>query len=108
VVYYRVLRSDLIATCKKSSSPWRAPKTQSAPHHVAPRLSPSSVALLGRPASTSAALSRRVRRAISVADTGLGYTLILAINESDFLVVQGIVLTVSILWCHQLLLRLHH
>jgi len=28
---------------------------------------------------------------------GLGYTLILAINESDFLVVQGIVLTVSIL-----------
>jgi len=37
----------------------------------------------------------------------VSYTLILAINEATS-GVQGIVLTVSILWCHQLLLRLHH
>ena len=34
---------------------------------------------------------------LGTASTGLGYTLILAINQSDFLVVQGIVLTVSVL-----------
>jgi len=84
--------------CKKSSSPWRAPKDS---------VSAASCGAtpFARPRWPCSGGQRQHRRLLAAGFVvqyllqipGLGYTLILAINESDFLVVQGIVLTVSIL-----------
>jgi hypothetical protein len=64
---------------------------------VAPRLSP----LVGGPARRGQRQHRRaargrLRRAVPAYHPGLGYTLIAAINTSDYLLVQGIVFTVCV------------
>jgi peptide/nickel transport system permease protein len=78
VVYYRVLRSDLIATLQEE-------------------FRPSSVALLGAASvNIGGLLASGFIVQYLLAIPGLGYTLISAVDTSDYLLVQGIVLTVSV------------
>jgi peptide/nickel transport system permease protein len=99
VVYYRVLRSDLIATLQEEFITMARSKGLSQRRIMwRHAFRPSSVALLG---AASVNIGGLIAAGFIVqyllAIPGLGYTLILAINSSDFLVVQGIILTVSVL-----------
>ena len=99
VIYYRVLRSDLIATLQEEFITMARSKGISQRRIMwRHAFRPSSVALLGAASVNIGSLLAAgfvVQYLLQI--PGLGYTLILAINESDFLVVQGIVLTVSVL-----------
>ena len=99
VVYYRVLRSDLIATLQEEFITMARSKGLSQRRIMwRHAFRPSSVALLGAASVNIGGLIAAgfiVQYLLQI--PGLGYTLILAINSSDFLVVQGIVLTVSVL-----------
>jgi peptide/nickel transport system permease protein len=99
VIYYRVLRSDLIATLQEEFITMARSKGLSQRRIMwRHAFRPSSVALLGAASVNIGGLIAAgfiVQYLLQI--PGLGYTLILAINSSDFLVVQGIVLTVSVL-----------
>ncbi len=99
VVYYRVLRSDLIATLQEEFITMARSKGLSQRRIMwRHAFRPSSVALLGAASVNIGGLLAAgfvVQYLLQI--PGLGYTLIQAINMSDFLVVQGIVLTVSVL-----------
>jgi ABC-type dipeptide/oligopeptide/nickel transport system permease subunit len=100
VVYYRVLRSDLIATLQEEFITMARSKGLSQRRIMwRHAFRPSSVALLGAASVNIGGLLAAgfvVQYLLQI--PGLGYTLILAINESDFLLVQGIVLTVVSWW----------
>jgi peptide/nickel transport system permease protein len=98
VVYYRVLRSDLIATLQEEYITMARSKGLSQRrimwYHA---FRPSSVALLGTAGVNIGGLLAGgfiVQYILSI--PGLGYTLIQSIGLSDYLVVQGIVLVVSV------------
>jgi peptide/nickel transport system permease protein len=98
VVYYRVLRSDLIATLQEEFITMARSKgiTQ---RRIMWRhaLRPSSVSLMGTAGVNIGGLLAGgfiVQFLLSI--PGLGYQLIAAIGRSDYLVVQGIVLVVSV------------
>jgi peptide/nickel transport system permease protein len=99
VIYYRVLRSDLIATLQEEFITMARSKGLSQRRIMwRHAFRPSSVALPGAASVNIGGLIAAgfiVQYLLQI--PGLGYTLILAINSSDFLVVQGIVLTVSVL-----------
>jgi peptide/nickel transport system permease protein len=99
VVYYRVLRSDLIATLQEEFITMARSKGLSQRRIMwRHAFRPSSVALLGAASVNIGGLLAAgfvVQYLLQI--PGLGYTLIQAIDMSDFLVVQGIVLTVSVL-----------
>ncbi len=98
VVYYRVLRSDLIATLQEEFI------TMSRSKGISQRrimwrhaFRPSSVALLGSAGvNIGGLLAGGFVVQYLLAIPGLGFTLINAINMSDYLLVQGIVLVVSV------------
>jgi peptide/nickel transport system permease protein len=98
VVYYRVLRSDLIATLQEEFITMARSKGLSQRRIMwRHAFRPSSVALLGAASvNIGGLLAAGFIVQYLLAIPGLGYTLITAINASDFLLVQGIVLTVSI------------
>jgi peptide/nickel transport system permease protein len=100
VVYYRVLRSDLIATLAGGVHHHGALQgTQSARIMWRHAFRPSSVALLGTArVNIGGLLAAGFIVQYLLSDPGLGYTLIQSIGFSDFLVVQGIVLVVSVGW----------
>src|SRR6202453_4723145 len=98
VVYYRVLRSDLIATLQEEFITMARSKGISQRRimwrHV---LRPSSAALLGTAGGNIGGLLAGgfiVQYILAI--PGLGYQLIASIGRSDYLVVQGIVLVVSV------------
>jgi peptide/nickel transport system permease protein len=99
VVYYRVLRSDLIATLQEEFITMARSKGLSQRRIMwRHAFRPSSVALLGAASVNIGGLLAAgfvVQYLLQI--PGLGYTLIQAIDLSDFLLVQGIVLTVSVL-----------
>jgi peptide/nickel transport system permease protein len=99
VIYYRVLRSDLIATLQEEFITMARSKGLSQRRIMwRHAFRPSSVALLGAASVNIGSLLAAgfvVQYLLQI--PGLGYTLITAIDMSDFLVVQGIVLTVSVL-----------
>ncbi|MGB8197907.1 MAG: ABC transporter permease [Acidimicrobiales bacterium] len=99
VVYYRVLRSDLIATLQEEFITMARSKGLSQRRIMwRHAFRPSSVALLGAASVNIGGLLAAgfvVQYLLQI--PGLGYTLIQAIEMSDFLLVQGIVLTVSVL-----------
>ena len=94
-----MLRSDLIATLQEEFITMARSKGLSQRRIMwRHAFRPSSVALLGAASVNIGGLLAAgfiVQYLLQI--PGLGYTLILAINMSDFLVVQGIVLTVSVL-----------
>jgi peptide/nickel transport system permease protein len=98
VVYYRVLRSDLIATLQEEFITMARSKGISQRRIMwRHALRPSSVALLGTAGVNIGGLLAGgfiVQYILSI--PGLGYELIESIGLSDYLVVQGIVLVVSI------------
>jgi peptide/nickel transport system permease protein len=98
VVYYRVLRSDLIATLQEEFITMARSKGLSQRRILwRHALRPSSVALLGTAGVNIGGLLAGgfiVQYLLDI--PGLGYTLIQAIGLSDYLVVQGIVLVVSV------------
>ncbi len=98
VVYYRVLRSDLIATLQEEFITMARSKGLSQRRIMwRHAFRPSSVALLGTAGVNIGGLLAGgfiVQYLLQI--PGLGYTLILAINSSDYLLVQDIVLTVSV------------
>ena len=98
VVYYRVLRSDLIATLQEEFITMARSKGISQRRIMwRHAFRPSSVALLGAASvNIGGLLASGFVVQYLLAIPGLGYTLIQAIYESDFLLVQGIVLTVSV------------
>ena len=98
VVYYRVLRSDLIATLQEEFITMARSKGISQRRIMwRHAFRPSSVALL---AAAGVNIGGLLAGAFVVqyllAIPGLGYTLIAAIAASDYLLVQGIVLVVSV------------
>ena len=98
VVYFRVLRSDLIATLQEEFITMARSKgiTQ---RRILWRhaFRPSSVALLGTAGvNIGGLLAGGFVVQYLLAIPGLGYTLIAAIDGSDYLLVQGIVLVVSV------------
>lgn len=98
VVYYRVLRSDLIATLQEEFITMARSKGISQ-HRIMWRhaFRPSSVALLGTAGvNIGGLLAGGFVVQYLLAIPGLGYTLIAAINTDDYLLVQGIVLVVSV------------
>jgi peptide/nickel transport system permease protein len=99
VVYYRVLRSDLVATLQEEFITMARSKGLSQRRIMwRHAFRPSSVALLGAASVNIGGLLAAgfvVQYLLQI--PGLGYTLIQAIDMSDFLLVQGIVLTVSVL-----------
>jgi peptide/nickel transport system permease protein len=99
VVYYRVLRSDLIATLQEEFITMARSKGISQRRIMwRHAFRPSSVALLGAASVNIGGLLAAgfvVQFLLQI--PGLGYTLIQAIGQSDFLLVQGIVLVVSVL-----------
>jgi peptide/nickel transport system permease protein len=99
VVYYRILRSDLIATLQEEFITMARSKGLSQRRIMwRHAFRPSSVALLGAASVNIGGLLAAgfvVQYLLEI--PGLGYTLIQAIDMSDFLLVQGIVLTVSVL-----------
>jgi peptide/nickel transport system permease protein len=98
VVYYRVLRSDLIATLQEEFITMARSKGISQRRIMwRHALRPSSVSLLGTAGVNIGGLLAGgfiVQYLLSI--PGLGYQLIASIGRSDYLVVQGIVLVVSI------------
>ena len=98
VVYFRVLRSDLIATLQEEFITMARSKGISQRRIMwRHAFRPSSVALLGTAGVNIGGLLAGgfiVQYLLNI--PGLGYTLIQAINESDYLMVQGIVLVVSV------------
>jgi peptide/nickel transport system permease protein len=98
VVYYRVLRSDLIATLQEEFITMARSKGISQRRIMwRHALRPSSVALLGTAGVNIGGLLAGgfiVQYILSI--PGLGYELIQSIGLSDYLVVQGIVLVVSV------------
>jgi peptide/nickel transport system permease protein len=98
VVYYRVLRSDLIATLQEEFITMARSKGISQRRIMwRHALRPSSVALLGTAGVNIGGLLAGgfiVQFILSI--PGLGYELIQSIGLSDYLVVQGIVLVVSV------------
>ncbi len=98
VIYYRVLRSDLIATLQEEFITMARSKGISQRRILwRHALRPSSVALLGTAGVNIGGLLAGgfiVQYLLDI--PGLGYTLIQAIGLSDYLVVQGIVLVVSV------------
>lgn len=98
VVYYRVLRSDLIATLQEEFITMARSKGISQRRIMwRHAFRPSSVALLGTAGvNIGGLLAGGFVVQYLLAIPGLGYTLITAINQSDYLLVQGIVLTVSV------------
>jgi peptide/nickel transport system permease protein len=98
VVYYRVLRSDLIATLQEEFITLARSKGISQRRIMwRHAFRPSSVALLGTAGvNIGGLLASGFIVQYLLAIPGLGYTLITAISTSDYLVVQGIVLVVSV------------
>jgi peptide/nickel transport system permease protein len=98
VVYYRVLRSDLIATLQEEFITVARSKGISRRRIMwRHAFRPSSVALLGTAGvNIGGLLASGFVVEYLLAIPGLGYTLIAAINASDYLLVQGIVLVVSV------------
>jgi peptide/nickel transport system permease protein len=98
VVYYRVLRSDLIATLQEEFITMARSKGISQRRIMwRHAFRPSSVSLLGTAGVNIGGLLAGgfiVQYLLSI--PGLGYQLIAAIGRSDYLVVQGIVLVVSV------------
>ncbi len=98
VVYYRVLRSDLIATLQEEFITMARSKGISQRRIMwRHAFRPSSVALLGTAGVNIGGLLAGgfiVQYLLSI--PGLGYELIQSIGLSDYLVVQGIVLVVSV------------
>jgi peptide/nickel transport system permease protein len=98
VVYYRILRSDLIATLQEEYITMARSKGISQRRIMwRHALRPSSVALLGTAGVNIGGLLAGgfiVQYLLDI--PGLGYTLISAIGYSDYLVVQAIVLVVSV------------
>jgi peptide/nickel transport system permease protein len=98
VVYYRVLRSDLISTLQEEFITMARSKGISQRRIMwRHALRPSSVALLGTAGVNIGGLLAGgfiVQYILSI--PGLGYELIESIGLSDYLVVQGIVLVVSV------------
>lgn len=98
VVYYRVLRSDLIATLQEEFITLARSKGLSSRRIMwRHAFRPSSVALLGTAGvNIGGLLAGGFVVQFLLAIPGLGYTLISAIAQSDYLLVQGIVLVVSV------------
>lgn len=98
VVYYRVLRSDLIATLQDEFITMARSKGISQRRIMwRHAFRPSSISLLGTAGVNIGGLLAGgfiVQYLLSI--PGLGYQLIAAIGRSDYLVVQGIVLVVSV------------
>ncbi len=98
VVYFRVLRSDLIATLQEEFITMARSKGLSQRRILwRHALRPSSVSVLGAAGVNIGGLLAGgfiVQYLLDI--PGLGYTLIQAIGLSDYLVVQGIVLVVSV------------
>jgi peptide/nickel transport system permease protein len=98
VVYYRVLRSDLIATLQEEFITMARSKGISQRRIMwRHAFRPSSVSLLGTAGVNIGGLLAGgfiVQYLLSI--PGLGYQLIASIGRSDYLVVQGIVLVVSV------------
>ena len=99
VIYYRLLRNDLIATLQEDFITMARSKGLSRPPRPA---APRPAAVVG----LAPGLGRRQhRRPASPAPSwsstcsscpGLGYELVAAINQDDYLIVQGIVLVVAV------------
>ncbi len=98
VLYYRVLRSDLISTLQEEFITMARSKGISQRRIMwRHALRPSSVALLGTAGvNIGGLLAGGFIVQYLLAIPGLGYQLIAAIGRSDYLVVQGIVLVVSV------------
>lgn len=98
VIYFRVLRSDLIATLQEEFITMARSKGISQRRIMwRHAFRPSSVALLGTAGvNIGGLLAGGFVVQYLLAIPGLGYTLISAINMSDYLLVQGIVLVVSV------------
>ncbi len=98
VIYYRVLRSDLIATLQEEFITVARSKGLTRRRIMwIHAFRPSSVALLGTAGvNIGGLLASGFVVEYLLAIPGLGYTLIAAINNSDYLLVQGIVLVVSV------------
>jgi peptide/nickel transport system permease protein len=98
VVYYRVLRSDLIATLQEEYITMARSKGISSRRIMwRHAFRPSTVALLGTAGvNIGGLLAGGFIVQFILAMPGLGYQLIAAIGRSDYLVVQGIVLVVSV------------
>ena len=98
VIYFRVLRSDLIATLQEEFITMARSKGISRRRIMwRHAFRPSSVALLGAAGvNIGGLLASGFVVEYLLAIPGLGYTLIAAINSSDYLLVQGIVLVVSV------------
>lgn len=98
VVYYRVLRSDLIATLQEEFITMARSKGISQRRIMwRHALRPSSVALLGTAGvNIGGLLAGGFIVQFLLAIPGLGYQLLASIGRSDYLVVQGIVLVVSV------------
>ncbi len=98
VIYYRVLRSDLIATLQEEFITMARSKGISQRRIMwGHAFRPSSVSLLGTAGVNIGGLLAGgfiVQYLLSI--PGLGYQLIASIGRSDYLVVQGIVLVVSV------------
>jgi peptide/nickel transport system permease protein len=98
VVYYRILRNDLIATLQEDFIMMARSKGLSDRRVlISHALRPSSLSLL---ASAGLTISSLLAGAFVVEFLfqlpGLGYELIYSINQRDYLVVQGLVLTVAV------------
>jgi len=98
VIYFRVLRSDLVATLQEEFITMARSKGISRRRIMwRHAFRPSSVALLGAAGvNIGGLLASGFVVEYLLAIPGLGYTLIAAINSSDYLLVQGIVLVVSV------------
>ncbi len=98
VVYFRVLRSDLIATLQEEFITMARSKGISQRRIMwRHAFRPSSVALLGAAGvNIGGLLAGGFVVQFLLAIPGLGYTLISAINQNDYLLVQGIVFVVSV------------
>jgi peptide/nickel transport system permease protein len=97
-LYYRVLRSDLIATMQEEFITMARSKGLSRRRIMwRHAFRPSSVTLLGAASvNLGGLLAALFVVQYLLAIPGLGYTLIAAINTSDYLLVQGIVLVVCV------------
>jgi peptide/nickel transport system permease protein len=98
VVYFRTLRSDLISTLQEEFITMARSKGLSRRRiYWRHAFRPSSVALIG---SAGVNIGGQLAGGFVVqyllAIPGLGYTLVQAINSSDYLLVQGIVFVVSV------------
>jgi peptide/nickel transport system permease protein len=97
-LYFRVLRSDLIATMQEEFITMARSKGLSRRRILwRHAFRPSSVTLLGAfSVNVGGLLAALFVVQYLLAIPGLGYTLISAINTSDYLLVQGIVFVVSV------------